>query len=78
MKKGIEEFRRKFNARVFGKFIFTSVVNGVGAPFIDKCVGQTETGKSWRGWAVQINPFNFNKNGDRKEGKCFVVGIIHS
>lgn len=74
----MEEFRRKFGARIFGRLIFTTVTNGVGAPLIDKCVGQTEEGKSWRGWAIQKNPFNFNKHGDRNEGSCFVVGIIHT
>lgn len=74
----MEEFRRKFQAKVWGRFVFTSVVNGVGAPFIDRCAGQTDEKKSWKGWAIQINPFNFNKEGDRKEGKCFVVGVIHS
>jgi hypothetical protein len=77
MKNKLQDFRKQFEAKVWGRFIFTKLVNGQGAPFIDKCVGQLNGEKNWKGYAIQINPFNFNKDGKRKEGKCFVVGVIH-
>lgn len=76
-KKTMDDLFKKSEARVYGRFIFLKLINGVGAPIIDKAKGMLDGGRSWRGWAIQINPFRFEKDGRRKEGECFVVGIIH-
>ena len=74
----LDDFKKLFKARVFGKVVFLTLINGRGAPFIDRCVGEVNNKQSWRGYAIQLNPFNFGLDGLRKEGKCFVVGLISS
>ena len=65
-------------AYILGRVILTTTVNAQGAPFVDKCSGVTREGLSWSGYAIQFNPFRFNKYGygDRKIGLCFCIGLI--
>ena len=65
-------------AFILGRVILTTTVNGLGAPFADKCTGTTEENIVWNGYAIQLNPFRFNKYGDRKIGLCFCIGLIKS
>lgn len=76
MKATTNNLYRKSVAKTRGRFIFLTIMNGEGAPIIDRCKGMTNRGGIWQGYAIQMNPFRFNKNGRRKEGKCFVIGYI--
>ena len=73
---GFAGYKRK--AIVLGRFVFTTVENAQGAPFIDRCGGTTEEGRSYSGYAIQFNPFRFNRYGDREIGNCLVLGWIRS
>lgn len=69
---------------VIGKFLISTIKQGLGAPVVDKCTSFVEgfdkqTGKvtysrTYHGYAIHLTPWRRNKYGEIKEGLALVIG----
>lgn len=63
-------------AIVIGRFIVTTVRQGLGAPIFDGCAGHTAENRSWRGFAIHLKPWKKNRYGDREVARALCIGMI--
>ncbi len=63
-------------AFVVNGFVITTVMQGAGAPMLDRCGGHTQEGLRWRGYALHLTPWRRDRYGDRLAGLSLCLGKL--
>lgn len=58
----------------FGKLLFTTVIQGTGAPIVDWCAGHAVDGRTFEGRAIHLRPWRKDRYGDRLMNRALVIG----
>ena len=63
-------------ALVVHRLVLTTCHQSIRAPIIDQCVGKTQEGQRWSGYAIHLTPWRKNRFGERRSGTALCVGVL--